>query len=84
MIYISVFEINGALGARRAQFRRRAHDFRHCAPDVCTFFQPFIILILMSHYRLHIHLYVCVYIHMHVLSLKYVPYLENHYSIVMV
>ena len=30
-----MFEINGALGARRAQFRRWAHDFRHCAPDVC-------------------------------------------------
>ena len=40
-----LFKINGALGARRAQFRRRAHDFRHCAPDVCTFFKPAIIQI---------------------------------------
>ena len=36
---LTVFEINGAHGARRAQFRRRAHDFRHCASDVCMFFQ---------------------------------------------
>ena len=41
IIWVPVFEINGALGARRAQFRRRAHDFQQCAPDVCTFFQPF-------------------------------------------
>ena len=39
----SVFEINGAPGARCARFRHWAHDFRHCVPDVCTFLQPIMI-----------------------------------------
>ena len=46
----SVFIINGALGARRTQFRHWAYDFRHCAPDVCTFFRPIIIHI---HWGVH-------------------------------
>ena len=33
----AVFEIKGALAARRAHFRRRAHVFQTCAPDVRTF-----------------------------------------------
>ena len=46
----SVFEIKGAPWTRRAQFRCRAHDFRHYAPDVCTFFQPILIHI---HWGVH-------------------------------
>ena len=42
---LSVFEIKGALGARRAHFRGRAHVFRTCAPDVCTFIHSIIIVI---------------------------------------
>ena len=42
---ISVSEIKGALGARRAHFRGRAHVFRTCAPDVHTFFHSIIIAI---------------------------------------
>ena len=41
----AVFEINGALGARRAHFDSRAHVFQTCAPDVCTFFHLIIIAI---------------------------------------
>ena len=41
----TVFEINSALGARRAHFRGWAHDFRTCAPDVRTFAHPIIIAI---------------------------------------
>ena len=41
----TVFEINGAHGARRAHFRGRAHVFRTCAPDVCTFFHSILIAI---------------------------------------
>ena len=44
-LYESVFEINGALGARRAHFRGRAHVFQTCAPDVCTFIHSVIIAI---------------------------------------
>ena len=33
----AVFEIKGASGARGAHFRRRAHNFRLCAPVVRTF-----------------------------------------------
>ena len=40
-----MFEINGALCARRAHFRGQAHVFRTCAPDVRTFFQSTIIVI---------------------------------------
>ena len=40
-----VFEINGALSTRRAHFDGRAHVFRTCAPDVCTFFHSIIIAI---------------------------------------
>ena len=36
-----VIVINDALDAWHAQFRRRAHDFRHCSPEVCMLFQPF-------------------------------------------
>ena len=42
---LSVSEIKGAPCTRRAQFHGRVHDFRRCAPGVCTFFEPFIILI---------------------------------------
>ena len=44
-VWLTVFEINGALGARRAHFRGRAHVFRRCAPDVRTFFHPIVISI---------------------------------------
>ena len=44
-MYEAVFEINGAHGARRAHFRGRAHVFRTCAPDVCTFFHSILIAI---------------------------------------
>ena len=36
MLY-AVFEIKSAPGARGAHFRRRAHNFRQCAPDVHAF-----------------------------------------------
>ena len=38
-------EIKGAPCTRRAHFHGRVHDFRRCAPGVCTFFEPFIIAI---------------------------------------
>ena len=41
---LTVFEINGAVGARRAHFRGRAHVFRTCAPDVRTFSHSIIII----------------------------------------
>ena len=41
----SVSEIKGALGARRAHFRGRAHVFRTCAPDVRRFFHSILIAI---------------------------------------
>ena len=44
-VYTTVFEIKGALGARRAHFRGRAHVFRTCAPDVHTFLHSIIIVI---------------------------------------
>ena len=44
-INIAVFEINSALGARRAHFHGRAHVFRTCAPDVRTFIHSIIIAI---------------------------------------
>ena len=34
----AVFKISGALCAPCARFLRQTHDFRHCAPDVCTCF----------------------------------------------
>ena len=40
---IAVFEIKGAPCTQRAHFHDRVHDFRRCAPGVCTFFEPFII-----------------------------------------
>ena len=42
---LSVSEIKGAPCTRRAHFHGRVHDFRKCAPGVCTFFEPFIIAI---------------------------------------
>ena len=45
-IYIlSVSEIKGAPCPRRAHSHGRVHDFRRCAPGVCTFFELFIIAI---------------------------------------
>ena len=35
---VSVSEIKGAPCTRRAHFHGRVHDFRRCAPGVCTFF----------------------------------------------
>ena len=37
---LSVSEIKGAPCARCAHFHGRVHDFRRCAPFVCTFFEP--------------------------------------------
>ena len=34
-------EIKGAPCTRRAHFHGRVHDFRRCAPGVCTFYEPF-------------------------------------------
>ena len=42
---MTVSEIKGAPCTRRAHFHGRVHDFRRCAPGVCTFFEPFIIAI---------------------------------------
>ena len=54
---ISVSEIKGAPCTRRAHFHGRVHDFRRCAPGVCTFFEPFIIAIYWegawSNFRVH-------------------------------
>ena len=38
-------EIKGAPCTQRAYFHGRVHDFWRCAPNVCTFFEPFIIAI---------------------------------------
>ena len=35
---VSVSEIKGAPCTRCAHFHGRVHDFRRCAPGVCTFF----------------------------------------------
>ena len=42
---LTVSEIKGAPCTRRAHFHGWVHDFRRCAPGVCTFFGPFIIAI---------------------------------------
>ena len=39
LLYITVSEIKGAPCAWCAHFHGRAHDFRRCAPGVCTFFR---------------------------------------------
>ena len=53
----TVSEIKGAPCTRRAHFHGRVHDFRRCAPGVCTFFEPFIIAIYwegaLSNFRVH-------------------------------
>ena len=38
----TVSEIKGAPCTRCAHFHGRVHDFRRCAPGVCTFFEPVI------------------------------------------
>ena len=54
----SVSEIKGAPCTRRAHFHGRVHNFRRCAPGVCTFFEPFNIAIYLegawSNFRVHI------------------------------
>ena len=37
--------MKGAPCTPREHFHGRVHDFRRCAPGVCTFFEPFIIAI---------------------------------------
>ena len=53
----TVSEIKGAPCTRCAHFHGRVHDFRRCAPGVCTFFEPFIIAIYWegawSNFRVH-------------------------------
>ena len=53
----SVSKIKGAPCTRRAHFHGRVHDFRRCAPGVCTFFERFIIAIYWegawSNFRVH-------------------------------
>ena len=53
----TVSEIKGAPCTRRAHFHSRVHDFRSCAPGVCTIFEPFIIAIYWegawSNFRVH-------------------------------
>ena len=51
MIYIAVYkhifsgsEIKGAPCTRHTHFHGGVHDFRRCAPGVCTFFDPIIML----------------------------------------
>ena len=55
--HLAVSEIKGAHCTRRAHFRGRLHDFRKCAPGVCTFLEPFIIAIYWegawSNFRVH-------------------------------
>ena len=54
---MAVSEIKGAPCTRRTHFHGRVHDFRRCAPGVCTFYEPFIIAIYWegawSNFRVH-------------------------------
>ena len=53
----TVSEIKGAPCIQLAHFHDQVHDFRRCAPGVCTFFEPFIISIYWkgawSNFRVH-------------------------------
>ena len=45
---VTVSEIKGAPCTRCAHFHGRVHDFRRCAHGVCTFFEPFLIAIILE------------------------------------